>query len=73
MVLSLLPDRGTEREAKREGRGSLRGSCTRKRGVLLKNTKFRGWMGLEGVNVWVLRGMGIRSKAVFRFKPHQNP
>lgn len=45
MVLSLLPDRGTEREARREGRGSPRGSCTRKRGVLLKNTKF---LGLDG-------------------------
>lgn len=45
MVLSLLPDRGTEREARREGRGSLRGSCTRKRGVLLQNTKF---LGLDG-------------------------
>lgn len=61
MVLSLLPDRGTEREreAGREGRGSPRGSCTRKRAVLPKKTKFWGWMGLERVNVWVLRGMGF--------------
>lgn len=61
MVLSLLPDRSTERGAGREGRGSPRGSCTRKRGVLLRNTGFWGWMGLEGVTVWVLRGMGIGS------------
>ena len=56
MVLSLLPDRGTESEAGREGRGSPRGSCTRKRGVLLQNTRF---LGLEGANVWVVRGMGV--------------
>lgn len=62
MVLSLLPDRSTEKEARREGRGSLTGSCTRKKGVLLKNTKFWGWMGLEGVNVWVFEGgMGFSS------------
>lgn len=52
MVLSLLPDRSTERERQGgEGGGSLRGSCTRKRGVLLKNTGCGGWMDLEGVNV----------------------
>lgn len=76
MVLSLLLERSTERERGREGgKRVTKGSCTRKRGVLLKNTKFWGWMGLEGVNVWVLRGMGINSmqESVFMFKPHQNP
>ena len=46
MVLSLLSDRSTETEAGREGRGSQRGSCTRKKGVLLRNTKF-GWARKE--------------------------
>lgn len=54
MVLSLLPDRGTERERETgwEGRGSPRGSGTRKRAVLPKKTKFWGWQewmfGFEG-------------------------
>lgn len=45
MVLSLLPDRSRKRERGREGgRRVSKGTCTKKRGVLLKNTKFgAGW------------------------------
>lgn len=73
MVLSLFPDRRreSERDAGREGTGSQRGSCTRKRGVLPKN-KFWGWMGLEEVNVWVLRGMGFSPIGLNQVKSHQN-
>lgn len=74
MVLSLLPDRSTEREREaREGGGSPRGSCTRKRGVLLKNTKFQGWRRLEGATVWIfLGGDGLQALhiSVFKLKPH---
>lgn len=50
MLLSLLPDRGTEleRETGREGRGSLRGSCTRKRVVLPQKDKVLGLVGVDG-------------------------
>lgn len=60
MLLLLLPDKNQrEREAGREGRGPPRGSCTRKRGVIPKKTKFWGWVGLEG-NVWVFEGDGLQ-------------
>lgn len=75
MVLSLLSDRSTERERQGgRGRGSPRGSCTRKRGVLLKNTKFLGPDSPGGSECLGFEGDGHQLQdSVFRFKPHQNP
>lgn len=52
MVLSLLPDRGTERErhAGREGRGVTEGVLYKKEGRSAQKDKV---LGLVGVDVWV--------------------
>lgn len=78
MVLSLLPDRSTERE--REGQAGREGGERVTEGVPYKkegcSTQKHKVLGLEGVSVWVWRGMGIGSAlqlSVLSFKPQHNP